>query len=542
MAVGTDRQAAWAFSPQARQALRWGGALLVVGMLGAACFEIIRPFLTAMAWAGLLAFLSWPAFEWTKGKLPRRWGEDTRGAWAAGLFTGVAFLALAVPLWWVASSSISAFSWGVERLEGVREQGLPAMAAAMKNHPVFAPVAERAGRWLASASADTEALTRWGLAAGKAGAEWLVKRGLGLGAALFEMAFALVFLFAFYVRGPVLAAAAGRALEGVLGPIQGRLRARTEATLRTVVRGAIGTALLQALAAGAGYAWLKVPGAGWLTLASFVLALLPMGPVLVWGPVAVWFFLTGEVRSGVWMVVWGAGVVGSLDNVARPFLTAGGAGEGWASLRRGMRRHVARRGTREGAWAVATAVAVAAGGGLPWWPGLAAAALGLLPRVRLAGTMAFVFGLAWAAATGRYEGALWMAVFAAVWLPLELAGRRWIRRAEAAEKSRGKKKGKRGNSTGRAVADSLPAKGAEPANEGKVSVMLMLTGLTGGTMAFGFIGLFLGPVLLALGVDVVAALAEESGVGSQESGVRSEESGGGGSAVAASRPEKEVRR
>lgn len=495
-----------------------------VGVLGWTCLKILSPFLGAMAWAGLLAFLSWPLFAWVKGRFPAGWGEDTRGAWAAGLMTGLAVLALALPLWWVTASSLSALGRVAERLEGWWAEGLPGLVEAMKGHPVFSPVAERARTLLGQVPGDRAQWAKWGLAAGRQGVEWLVRGGMGVGSALFQMAFGLVFLFGFYMRGPVMAAWAGEALEGVLGPIQGRLRARTETTLRTVVRGAIGTAILQALVAGAGYWWLDAPSAGWLAVATFVLALLPMGPALVWGPLAVWFFLTGEVRSGVWMVLWGVVAVGSVDNVARPFLTSGGAGEGWTSLREGIRRHVARWGAREAVWGVVTGGAVGLGfawAGLPWWPGVAAGALSLWPRGRHAGLLAFLCGMAWAAATGRYGGALWMAVFVALWLPLDVAGRRWVRRGgeNRCQKGRGQKRGKRKNDARRAMADSPLPKGPgteldggvrrpEGGGGGRVSFLLMLTGLTGGAMAFGFIGLFLGPVALALGCDVVAALAE----------------------------------
>jgi predicted PurR-regulated permease PerM len=52
-----------------------------------------------------------------------------------------------------------------------------------------------------------------------------------------------------------------------------------------------------------------------------VLSLLPaVGAVLVWGPVAAYFFFTGEVVKGIGLTVWGALVIGLVDNVLRPVL------------------------------------------------------------------------------------------------------------------------------------------------------------------------------------------------------------------------------
>ena len=52
-----------------------------------------------------------------------------------------------------------------------------------------------------------------------------------------------------------------------------------------------------------------------------LLSLLPaVGAVLVWGPVAAYFYFTGEVAKGVGLTVWGALVIGLVDNLLRPIL------------------------------------------------------------------------------------------------------------------------------------------------------------------------------------------------------------------------------
>ena len=45
---------------------------------------------------------------------------------------------------------------------------------------------------------------------------------------------------------------------------------------------------------------------------------------------------------------------------------------------------------------------------------------------------------------------------------------------------------------------------------------VMVIGVAGGMIAFGFLGLFLGPVLLALGYDLLRELAQ--GTGSEPAG------------------------
>jgi predicted PurR-regulated permease PerM len=67
-----------------------------------------------------------------------------------------------------------------------------------------------------------------------------------------------------------------------------------------------------------------VPGVGVLTLLTFFLSVVPMGPPLVWGPAAFWLFHQGETGWGIFMIVWGIGV-SSIDNFVKPWLISRGS-------------------------------------------------------------------------------------------------------------------------------------------------------------------------------------------------------------------------
>ena len=57
-----------------------------------------------------------------------------------------------------------------------------------------------------------------------------------------------------------------------------------------------------------------------LAALTFILSLVPMGPVLVWGGAAAWLYSTGQTGWAIFMVVWGAGVISSVDNFVKPIL------------------------------------------------------------------------------------------------------------------------------------------------------------------------------------------------------------------------------
>jgi predicted PurR-regulated permease PerM len=95
-------------------------------------------------------------------------------------------------------------------------------------------------------------------------------------------------------------------------------------TVRGVVYGILGTALVQALMAGIGFLIAGVPGSGVLALLTFFLSVVPFGPALIWLPAALWLFNQGSVGWGIFMLLWGVGV-SSIDNVVKPWIISQGS-------------------------------------------------------------------------------------------------------------------------------------------------------------------------------------------------------------------------
>ena len=463
------------FSLKNRKLIEQAVGVAFVGVLVFFCLLVLKPFVSAILWAAILVFASWPVFQFTKRRL-----TGGHAAVAAGLMTLLGALLLVVPLWMLAKSSLDMAAWGFGRLETLREAGLPKLMAALEAHPIFGPYADSIRAGIDSLFSDTERLARWGAGASKVTAEWLVRRGVSLGYGVFQICFSLVFLFFFYLQGEALADRASALLERVAGPFMARLRRRMETTLNTVVRGTVGTAFVQAVAAAIGFALFDVPNAALFSVLVFVLGLLPLGPPLLWIPVGLWLLGNGRMGAGIGLLVYGGVVISGIDNVVRPILIAGSWDFG-AVLRR-------RRALAAGAAAGLLVGAGFAFAGLPWGIGaLVAGVVGLTPFA-LAGVVAFLGGAIWLFATGRLIGGVWLFLFAGGLILLSPLLRSLIRRW---------------------VPEAHPRAAARPpAPEEGVPFVLMVVGVAGGMIAFGFIGLFLGPVLLALGYDLVRELAQ----------------------------------
>lgn len=458
-----------------RRMIEAAGGMVLLGLLVFACLLVLKPFITAMLWAAILVFTSWPAYAFVKRRL-----TGGNAVLAAGVMTLLATLMLVIPLWLLGRSSVDLVADGLRYLQSLRETGLPQLAEAMQAHPVFGRYSDTIHGVLKELFSDTERLTQWGANASKVIAGWLVERGTSLGYGIFQVCFGLIFMYFFYLNGRSISEKITGFMEQMAGPVMVRLRDRTARTLNVVVRGTLGTAFVQAVAAAIGFAIFDVPNITLLSAMVFVLGILPMGPPVLWVPLGLWLLANGRTGDGIGMLAYGGIVISGVDNIVRPILIAGTWDLG--ALRRF--RQTLAIGAMVGALTAAGFLFV----GLPWWIGAGVAlAIGFTP-FRTAGVVSLLAGSIGLFATGELINGLWLFLFAMallVLMPLiTTLVRRWVPEITVEE---------------------APAK---PVEEG-IPFALMLIGVTGGMIAFGFIGLFLGPVLLAVAYDLVREISQQ---------------------------------
>jgi predicted PurR-regulated permease PerM len=96
-------------------------------------------------------------------------------------------------------------------------------------------------------------------------------------------------------------------------------------TGRGLLVGSVGAALTQAIVATIIYVALGVPRPLVLGCLTLLLAFIPaIGTALVWLPVAAGLFVTGRPAAAILLVVLGLGVIGTIDNLVRPYLARRG--------------------------------------------------------------------------------------------------------------------------------------------------------------------------------------------------------------------------
>ncbi|HJU05966.1 MAG TPA: AI-2E family transporter [Nitrospiraceae bacterium] len=282
---------------------------------------IFSPFIMPILWAAILAKMAYPLYQGLHRYLGNR--ENI----AAGILT-FAVLALAVaPAAYIVvlliQESISAYEQIVEwaKTGGVKQTG-----EYISHLPIIGKYSQEwIGRLVVSHKEFEGSIVEGGKVVSGfllAQAGDIAKNAVAFITDFLVMLFTLFFLFR---DGDKLYERLYRSV-----PLDDAHKAtlfdRLNTTVTAVVRGTLLTAIAQGAVAGLTYWLLGVPFPVFLGAISAVLSLLPFGGTfLVWGPVAVYLFMTDAVWKGFVMIAVGGGLVGIMDNIIQPLLIGSGA-------------------------------------------------------------------------------------------------------------------------------------------------------------------------------------------------------------------------
>lgn len=291
-------------------------ARVVLIFLLIGCFVVMRPFISALLWAIVLVCASWPIY-----KRMLRWFGD-RQKLVASLITIGMLLIILCPFLIVGSTLADNVKDLTAAAKNWIANGPPPPPTWLGKIPV---VGSHAVNYWQTAAQDTATMWAQLRKLLEPLSAWLLRLGLGLGGGLLQLALSIFIAFFLFSNGPASAARLISTVERIDGDRGRHLLTVASNTIRGVVYGIIGTALIQAVMAGLGFFIAGVPGVGLLALFTFFFAVLPVvGTGVVWLPVAIWLFYQGSTGWGIFMLIWGF-AVGSLDNFVKPWLISQGS-------------------------------------------------------------------------------------------------------------------------------------------------------------------------------------------------------------------------
>jgi len=291
-----------------------GLALIVVIVMG--CVLVLRPFISAILWAAILCFATWPVHD-----LLLRWLRGRRNL-TAGLMTALLSLVLIIPFLVVGLTFTDSVRETMKKIESYQEAGLPGPPAWVEKVPLVGrPISDYWREYMVDTGPAMDwlkpRLQRIGL--------WLLNHSLDVARGVFQLVMSVLIAFFLYRDGEGLVARLRDGFERISGDYGQHLMDVVKTTVRSVVYGVIGTGLAQGLVAGIGFAIAGVPSPILLAMLTFFLSFLPVGPPFVWIGASIWLFVQKGTYWGIFMVLYGLLGISSVDNVVKPIIISRGS-------------------------------------------------------------------------------------------------------------------------------------------------------------------------------------------------------------------------
>ena len=289
---------------------------LLLGGIAIGCVDVLYPFLSAILWAAILAFTTWPVHVWLRQHL--RFGH-----------TGTALLMVMLVAVMVVLPLALVTPGGAHDARHLNTLLLNAVAAGLPEAPDWLARVPLVGNTITELwntwAADLDAMVAFFRPYFGLVAEFGLSLLLGLANGVLGFVLALIIAFFFFAAGDRFAVVLTALLWRIAGPRAPRLIEVTGNTVRGVVYGILGTAVLQGILTTFGLWLAGVPRPLLFGVIAGALAVLPVGAPVVWIPASLWLLAAGHTWRGLFLFAYGLLAVSGADSVMRPYFISRGA-------------------------------------------------------------------------------------------------------------------------------------------------------------------------------------------------------------------------
>ncbi len=287
----------------------------LIALLGIWCFQIAKPFLAPVVWAGIIAIGTYPVYLWLKNK------TGLSAGWTATIITLAMLLILITPTVIISGALIENTQTLSEQIEN-DTLTIPPPPAGVAEWPL---VGEKLNTLWTQASQDLKAtLGRYNPEL-KAFSKWIISIAAGGSLNILIFIFSIIIAGIFMVSGKGVKEAFVAIFDRVAGGRGTELTKLSLSTVNSVVTGILGIALIQTFLAGMGFIAMDIPAAGVIAFICLIMAIVQIDILLVLIPLSIYVFNDADTSTGVAIafLVWNI-AVGLLNNVLKPILLAKG--------------------------------------------------------------------------------------------------------------------------------------------------------------------------------------------------------------------------
>ena len=282
------------------------------------CAYLLKGFAHALVLAGVLAALFHPLQHWLTGKL------NGRASLSALLVLLCMLLLLVLPIGLLLALLIPQ---AASVINGVAGQIGQVDVSALESRPEVGQLMDFLNG-LPFVDIDIPFLKSQVVSLSKEVGQFILSSGTSLfsdtAVMLFHFAIMLFAIF-FLLRDGAKIVRIVKHLSPMREEQEDRILARIQAVTRSVFLGSFFTAILQGVAGGIGFAIVGIPAVFWGTVLAFGSMMPVAGVAIVWIPAVIFLVSQGRMTAAIFLALWSALVVGTIDNFLRPFLMQGQA-------------------------------------------------------------------------------------------------------------------------------------------------------------------------------------------------------------------------
>lgn len=293
--------------------LNIGFFILILAIVTIAFFDVLSPYFSAILWAAILAVIFAPL----KVLLRRKMGD--RNGLASFVTLLIICLIVFTPLAIITSSLVVEINTVYVKLQNNSAQFPTVFAELLQHLPGWAQ------RYLADHDLNNstqiqQKLSEFALKGGQymAGSVLLI----GKGTFTFTVSFGVMLYLLFFLLkdGAWLVGLILEALP-LSTYVKHHLLMKFAAVSRATVKGTVVVAIVQGVLGGFAFWITDIDGSLlWGALMAFLSLIPAVGSAIVWVPAAIFFFATGALWKGLFLVGFFVVIVGLVDNILRPLL------------------------------------------------------------------------------------------------------------------------------------------------------------------------------------------------------------------------------
>ncbi|WP_033956145.1 AI-2E family transporter [Psychroserpens jangbogonensis] len=287
--------------------------IIVLLLMVTWCFFIVRPFLLAILWAIILAVALYPLFE----KWMKKFGKNRKTG--VSLFTLFGSIILFIPLYFMIGSIVENTKVTINQIQNHSLQ-IPQPEDSIKDWPLIGEPLYKEWDDLATNAREYAVLHE----------DLILEKGSGLitniggfiGSLItFIISFLIAVLFMYHSDSGYKISK--QLMQKLLGDQSEEIINMSRDTIRSVVKGILLVALIQAFLAFIGFKAIGLPAAGIFALVVLITAIVQIPAILTMIPAIIIAFSTSDPTPAIIFAIYCV-LVGLADNVLKPLLLGKG--------------------------------------------------------------------------------------------------------------------------------------------------------------------------------------------------------------------------